>query len=78
MAPVGHFLDDRFPGRWIGKRGTIEWPARSPDLSPLDFLLWGHLKTKCFATKPESIEDLRQGITAECRNIPPDVRNDIV
>ncbi|KAJ8923944.1 hypothetical protein NQ315_006720 [Exocentrus adspersus] len=31
------FLNDVFPGKWIGKRGPIEWPARSPDLSPLDF-----------------------------------------
>lgn len=77
VAPVRQFLDDRFPGRWIGRRGPIEWPARSPDLSPLDFFLWGHLKNKCFATKPESIEDLRQRITAECRNITPDMLQNV-
>jgi len=25
---------------------SIDWPARSPDLSPLDFCLWGYLKSK--------------------------------
>ena len=30
-------LNDKLPGRWIGRRGTIEWPARSPDLTPCDF-----------------------------------------
>ena len=35
-AQVRQFLDQRFHNHWIGRRGPIEWPARSPDLSPLD------------------------------------------
>ncbi|XP_026823780.1 uncharacterized protein LOC113561483 [Ooceraea biroi] len=31
---VRQFLDNTFPNRWIGRRGQIEWPARSPDLTP--------------------------------------------
>uniref|UniRef100_A0A2H1V4P8 SFRICE_034143 n=1 Tax=Spodoptera frugiperda TaxID=7108 RepID=A0A2H1V4P8_SPOFR len=27
------------------KRGPIPWPARSPDLTPMDFYLWGHMKS---------------------------------
>ena len=27
------------------KRWTNSWPPRSPDLSPLDFFIWGHVKT---------------------------------
>ncbi|EFN89314.1 hypothetical protein EAI_05291, partial [Harpegnathos saltator] len=46
------FLNRSFPSRWIGRRGAIEWSARSPDLSPLDFFLWGYLKNKVYATKP--------------------------
>ncbi|KAJ4442849.1 hypothetical protein ANN_04442 [Periplaneta americana] len=38
------YLDRRFPDRWIGRGGPIAWPPRSPDLNPLDFYLWGHLK----------------------------------
>ncbi len=38
---VRHWLDENFPGKWIGRRGPIEWPARSPDLTPPDFFLWG-------------------------------------
>lgn len=34
---VRQYLDQRFPRNWIGRRGSIEWPPRSPDLSPLDF-----------------------------------------
>jgi len=34
---VRNFLNYRFPGRWIGRDGPHNWPARSPDLSPLDY-----------------------------------------
>ena len=37
------FLNRHFANKWIG-RGSIAWAARSPDLSPLDFHLWEHLK----------------------------------
>ena len=37
---VGQWLNNKFPDRWLGRRGPIEWPARSPDLTPLDFFLW--------------------------------------
>lgn len=30
-------LKAMFPGRWIGRRGRVEWPACSPDLTPLVF-----------------------------------------
>ncbi|MFW5443335.1 MAG: hypothetical protein ACKE51_03370 [Methylococcaceae bacterium] len=41
---VRQWLNDTFPGAWIGRRGPMEWPARSPDLTPCDFFLWGVLK----------------------------------
>lgn len=34
---VQTFLNENFPGRLISTRGTIPWPPRSPDLTPLDF-----------------------------------------
>ena len=37
---VRAYLDDTVLGRWIGRRGAIEYPPRSPDLTPLDFYLW--------------------------------------
>lgn len=38
------FLTVTYGDRWIGRGGPHLWPARSPDLNPLDFFLWGHLK----------------------------------
>ena len=38
FAPsVGAWLNQKFPGRWRGQRGPHEWPAKSPDLSPVHF-----------------------------------------
>jgi hypothetical protein len=45
------FLDSDYPGRWIGRNGTVWWPPRSPDLTPVVFYLWGHLKGKGRALK---------------------------
>lgn len=70
---VRQYLDTVFPGHWIGRRGSIEWPARSPDLTPMDFFLWGHLKSVVYRTPPQSIDDLRNRIIEECRNLTPQV-----
>lgn len=67
------WLDDHFPKRWIGRRGTIEWPARSPDLTPLDFFLWGVLKDKVFSRKPRTIASLKDIIIDEWQQITPDM-----
>lgn len=45
-APVRRHLDMRYPERWIGRRGPVEWPARSPDLNPLDFFCGDTLSRK--------------------------------
>ncbi|KMQ82400.1 hypothetical protein RF55_23126, partial [Lasius niger] len=40
------WLNVHFPGKWIGRAGPVAWPPRSPDLTPLDFFVWGTLKQK--------------------------------
>lgn len=59
---VREFLHQQFPEKWIGNRGAVEWPARSPDLSPLDYYLWGHLKNKIYKTVPNDVAELRANI----------------
>ena len=31
--------------KWLGRGEAVAWPAKSPDLTPLDFFLWGHVKS---------------------------------
>ncbi|KAJ8943499.1 hypothetical protein NQ318_016279 [Aromia moschata] len=38
---VREYLNHVIRNRWIGRRGSIERPARSPGLTPFDFFLWG-------------------------------------
>lgn len=70
---VRQFLDDMFPNRWIGRRGPFEWPPRSPDLTPLDFFLWGHLKSRVYNNRPNNLDDLQRRIRLEIENISPEI-----
>lgn len=48
----------------------INWSSRSTDLTAPDIYLWGYLKEKCYANKPQSIADLKNNIT-EIRSLQP-------
>lgn len=51
----------------------MAWPPRSPDLNPLDFFLWGHLKSSVYAIPVNTIDELRVRITdafQQVRNNP--------
>lgn len=74
---VRHYLDLTFPNRWIGRRGSLEWPARSPDLTPLDFFLWGYVKSMVYKTKPRDIVDLRRKITVAVRSVTPQMLENV-
>ena len=70
---VRKWLDEHFRGRWIGRRGVVEWPARSLDLTPLDFFFWGVLKNKVFSDKPKALNDLKQSIIIAWEDITPEI-----
>jgi len=49
----------------------IEWPFYSPDLTPLDFFLWGYLKDCIYANpKTRDIKQLKANIIKEMQNVP--------
>ncbi|KAJ4438562.1 hypothetical protein ANN_14509 [Periplaneta americana] len=60
---------ERYPDRWIGRGGPIVWPPRSPDLNPIDFYLWGHLKSLMYSSPVPDMESLRNRIVAGCEEI---------
>jgi hypothetical protein len=49
----------------------VEYPPRSPDISPLDFYLWGSLKNTVRAGKPRSLHDLSHRIEIASAAIAP-------
>jgi len=52
-------LREKFPGRVISRNGDRNWPPRSCDLSPCDFFLWGFVKSRVYANKPQTIPELK-------------------
>jgi hypothetical protein len=60
---VRQYQDVIFQDKYIGRRGAIEWPASSPDLTALDFFLWGHLKNRVYVSRPLDTEEFKQCIT---------------
>lgn len=70
---VRDWLDEHFPGHWLGRRGPIEWPPRSPDITPPDFFLWGAVKERVYAKQPQTMDELKQEIKVAVRGIPQEL-----
>ena len=51
-----------FEDRIISRRADVGWPPQSCDLTPLNYYLWGAVKDKCYADKPETINALKDNI----------------
>ena len=68
---VRNYLNNQFPNKWIGRSGPIEWPPRSPDLTPLDFFLWGYVKSRIYQTPVQDLADLRGRIIDACASVTP-------
>lgn len=70
---VRQFLNQHFREKWIGRGGPVSWPPRSPDLNPIDFFLWGTLKSLVYERPVNTRADLLQRIieaSHKIRNIP--------
>lgn len=68
---VANYLNERFGNRWIGTHGNVPWPARSPDLTPMDFFLWGYIKNQVYKQTYNNVDDLRNAVLQAFQNIPP-------
>ncbi|GBN10967.1 hypothetical protein AVEN_101673-1 [Araneus ventricosus] len=68
-SSVKQYLMEEFGEQIIGYGSFQEWPRRSPDLTPMDFFLWGHFLQEVYATPPPSLQDLQRRITNACANV---------
>jgi len=62
-------LNECFPNGWLGRGGPVAWPPKSPNLTPLDYYLWGHMKTLVYETKVKSRAALHNRIFAVAEHI---------
>ncbi|GFV10166.1 uncharacterized protein TNCV_3661181 [Trichonephila clavipes] len=58
-------LKDTFGDRLISRFGPVNWPPRSCDLTPLDYFLWGYVKSLVYADKPQTLDHLEDNIHPE-------------
>lgn len=73
-AHVARDVVDEWFGGLIGIGGFLEWPARSPDLNPLDYFLWGFIKTFVYdQNPPESLEELQQKFEEAVAALTPEM-----
>ncbi|GFV50600.1 putative transposable element [Trichonephila clavipes] len=63
-------LKDTFGDHLISSFGPVNWPPRSCDLTPLDFFLWGYVKSLVYADKPQTPDHLEDNI----RRVIADIR----
>ena len=54
-----------FGNRIVSRFGNVNWPSRSPDLTPPDLFLWGYLKDRVYANKPQGLQQLKDNIINE-------------
>ena len=57
-------LKNNFGNKNISHLIDFPLPDKSPDLSPLDFFLWGYIKENVFKSNPNTIDDFKQ-VTSE-------------
>ncbi|KAH0817586.1 hypothetical protein GEV33_005205 [Tenebrio molitor] len=55
-------LTERFHEHSRGRNGPVAWPARSPDLIPCDFFLWGYMKELVYSAPVDTIEILQERV----------------
>ncbi|GFX22485.1 uncharacterized protein TNCV_3601161 [Trichonephila clavipes] len=77
--PVKAFLIQTFgEDRIVSRRRRYPWLPRSPDLTPVDFWLWGYLKSHVYLSGPSSLLELKDAIRREVSSIHPDMLHSAV
>ncbi|GFV93908.1 DUF4817 domain-containing protein [Trichonephila clavipes] len=71
-------LKDTFGDRLISRFGPVNWPPRSCDLTPLDYFLWGYVKSLVYADKPQTLDHLENNIRRVIADIRPQMLEKVI
>lgn len=71
-------LKDTFGDRLISRFGPVNWPPRSCDLTPLDYFLWGYVKSLVYAVKPQTLDHLEDNIRRIIADIRPQMLEKVI
>ncbi|GFX88338.1 transposable element Tc3 transposase [Trichonephila clavipes] len=61
----------------ISRFGPVNWPPRSCDLTPLDYFLWGYVKSLVYADKPQTLDHLEDNIRRVIADIRPQMLENV-
>ncbi|GFV25451.1 transposable element Tc3 transposase [Trichonephila clavipes] len=71
-------LKDTFGDRLISRFGPVNWPPRSCDVTPLDYFLWGYVKSLVFVDKPQTLDHLEDNIRRVIAEIRPQMLEKVI
>ncbi|GFV24951.1 putative DD41D transposase [Trichonephila clavipes] len=71
-------LKDTFGDRLISRFGLVNWPPRSCDLTPLDYFLWGYVKSLVYADEPQTLDHLEDNIRRVIADIQPQMLEKVI
>ncbi|GFV06714.1 putative DD41D transposase [Trichonephila clavipes] len=73
-----NLLKDAFGDRLISRFGPGNWPPRSCVLTPLDYFLWGYVKSLVYADKPQTLDHLEDNIRRVIADIRPQMLEKVI
>ncbi|GFX01213.1 DUF4817 domain-containing protein [Trichonephila clavipes] len=71
-------LKDTFGDYLISRFGPVNWPPRSCDLTPLDYFLWGYVKSLVYADKSQTLDHLEDNIRRVIADIRPQMLEKVI
>ncbi|GFV96847.1 transposable element Tc3 transposase [Trichonephila clavipes] len=71
-------LKDTLGDRLISRFGPVNWPPRSCDLTPLDYFLWGYVKSLVYVDKPQTLDHLEDNIRRVIADIRPQMLEKVI
>ncbi|GFT62185.1 retrovirus-related Pol polyprotein from transposon 412 [Trichonephila clavipes] len=71
-------LKDTFGDRLISRFGPVNWSPRPCDLTPLDYFLWGYVKSLVYEDKPQTLDHLEDNIHRVIANIRPQMLEKVI
>ncbi|GFT60895.1 uncharacterized protein TNCV_3616161 [Trichonephila clavipes] len=71
-------LKDTLGDRLISRFGPVNWPPRSCDLTPLDYFLWGYVKSLVYADKRQMLDHLEDNIRRVIADMRPQMLEKVI
>ncbi|GFX05224.1 uncharacterized protein TNCV_4174671 [Trichonephila clavipes] len=62
----------------VSRFGPVNWPPRSCDFTPLDYFVWGYVKSLVYTDKPQTLDHLEDNIRRVIADIRPQMLEKVI